>query len=61
VLKDKSHIPAATFAIAGSIPHGHVWVFWDTWISTTSLRLSYIINPVLREKARSAFWLYFST
>jgi hypothetical protein len=31
VLKDKSHIPAATFAIAasGSFPHGHVCLSWD--------------------------------
>ena len=40
-MRDKSHIPAATFAIAGS-PHGH-----DGFSrrSAASLRLSHIIDP----------------
>ena len=50
VMKDRSHIPAATFAIAGN---SHMAMCEFSGISTANLRLLYIINPVLREKARA--------
>ena len=57
-MKDRSHIPAATFAISGN---SHMAMCGFSGISTANLRLFYIINPMLREKARSQHSGYSST